>query len=122
MKKVLIIEDNNDNSRLLTIALTRAGYDVISAQSGEDGCLLVGTPGILFILLDINLPGMDGFNVMSRLRDRPGGHPPVIAITSHAMTGDRERILSAGFCGYFEKPFDPVTIVDGIHRVLGLKS
>jgi len=115
MNKVLVIEDNNDSSRLLTLALTRAGYDVISADSGEDGCLLVGTPGILFILLDINLPRMDGFEVMRRLCDRPGGHPPVIAVTSHAMAGDRERILSAGFSGYF-------TIVEHIHRVLGLKK
>jgi CheY-like chemotaxis protein len=120
MRTVLIIEDNKDNLKIVTYALQRAGYTVISAESGEEGFALALKERPFFILMDINLPGMDGLETTKRIRSSEiDGTIPIIAITSYAMTGDRERILAAGCNGYFEKPIDPITIVEQIHKVLG---
>ena len=121
MKKVLIIEDNPDNLKILHYALRRADYEVISAERGEQGVELVVREEPFFILLDINLPGIDGIETARRIRaSRSDGHIPIIAITSYAMAGDRERILAAGCNGYIEKPIDPITLVERIHRILGI--
>jgi CheY-like chemotaxis protein len=120
MRTVLIIEDNKDNLKIVTYALQRAGYTVISAESGEEGFALAVKERPFFILMDINLPGMDGLETTKRIRSSEiDGTIPIIAITSYAMTGDRERILAAGCNGYFEKPIDPITIVEQIHKILG---
>ncbi len=120
MDTVLVIEDNKDNLRILTYALERAGYTVIAAESGEEGFLLALKERPLFILMDINLPGMDGLETTKRIRSSgANGSMPIIAITSYAMSGDRERILAAGCNGYIEKPIDPITIVAQLHKLLG---
>jgi len=123
MKKVLVIEDNSDNQRLITYVLKRSGYDVISAETGEDGVELAVKERPFFIIVDINLPGMDGIEVARVLR---GGETcsttPIIAITSHAMAGDRERLMAAGCNAYFEKPIDPITIMECIHAAIGVGS
>jgi two-component system, cell cycle response regulator DivK len=119
MHTVLVIEDNKDNLKIVTYALQRAGYTVIAAESGEEGFDLALTKKPLFILMDINLPGMDGLETTIRIRgSESNGSIPIIAITSYAMSGDRERILAAGCNGYFEKPIDPITIVEQIHAIL----
>ena len=119
MRTVLIIEDNKDNLKIVTYALQRAGYTVIAAESGEEGYTLALEKRPFFILMDINLPGLDGLETTKRIRSSEiDGNIPIIAITSYAMTGDRERILAAGCNGYFEKPIDPITIVDQIHKIL----
>ena len=119
MRTVLIIEDNKDNLKIVTYALQRAGYTVIAAESGEEGYTLALEKRPFFILMDINLPGLDGLETTRRIRSSEiDGNIPIIAITSYAMTGDRERILDAGCNGYFEKPIDPITIVDQIHKIL----
>ncbi|OGR19446.1 MAG: two-component system response regulator [Desulfobacterales bacterium GWB2_56_26] len=119
MRTVLIIEDNKDNLKIVTYALQRAGYTVIAAESGEEGYTLALEKRPFFILMDINLPGLDGLETTRRIRSSEiDGNIPIIAITSYAMTGDRERILAAGCNGYFEKPIDPITIVDQIHKIL----
>jgi len=119
MRTVLIIEDNKDNLKIATYALQRAGYAVIAAESGEEGYALALKERPCFILMDINLPGIDGIETTKRIRSsEANGRIPIIAITSYAMTGDRERILAAGCNGYFEKPIDPITIVDQIHKLL----
>ncbi len=118
MKKVLVIEDNRDSLRLITYALSRGGYEVLSAPTGEEGVALALREEPFFIIVDINLPGIDGFETARRIRGKGRG-APLIAITSHAMTGDRERIMAAGFAAYFEKPINPLTIVEDIHRVIG---
>jgi CheY-like chemotaxis protein len=119
MRTVLIIEDNKDNLKIVTYALQRAGYTVIAAESGEEGYVLALKERPLFILMDINLPGIDGIETTKRIRSsEANGNIPIIAITSYAMSGDRERILAAGCNGYFEKPIDPITIVDQIHKLL----
>ncbi len=119
MRTVLVIEDNKDNLKIVTYALQRAGYTVIFAESGEEGFELALKERPFFILMDINLPGIDGLETTKRIRSSEAdGSIPIIAITSYAMTGDRERILAAGCNGYFEKPIDPITIVEQIHKIL----
>ncbi|MEW6600046.1 MAG: response regulator [Nitrospirota bacterium] len=121
MKKVLVIEDNMDNTRLITYALRRHGYEVDSASTGEDGVDLAVRSDHCFIIVDINLPGIDGLETIRRIRDSEAdGEVPIIAITSYAMQGDMEKILEAGCSAYFEKPIDPLTIVDCIHKSIGL--
>lgn len=120
MRTVLVIEDNRDNLKIVTYALERAGYTVIAAESGEDGFELAQKEKPLFILMDIDLPGMDGLETAKRIRSsEANGSIPIFAITSYAMSGDRERILAAGCNGSFEKPIDPITIVEQIHTILG---
>lgn len=120
MKNVLVIEDNKDNLRLITYALKRSGYGVIAAETGELGIELALKEIPFFIVVDINLPGIDGFEVTKQLRCFEATSTiPIVAITSHAMVGDRERVMGAGCNGYFEKPFDPLTIVEKIHAAIG---
>lgn len=119
MKRALVIEDHPDNLRLMEYALRHAGYEVVAAMSGEDGVRMALESSFAFIVTDINLPGLDGYEVVRRIRRSPAhGAVPIIAITSHAMAGDRERILGCGCNGYFEKPIDPLTIVARIHQLL----
>ncbi len=123
MKTVLVVEDNQDNLQIITYALRHAGYGVISAETGEDGVELAIANKPFFIVMDINLPGIDGIEATRRIRASGiGGAIPVIAITSYAMMGDREKIMSAGCNGYFEKPFDPLTIVAQIHKIIGVTA
>jgi len=121
MKRVLVVEDNRDNLKLVTYSLERAGYTVLSAETGEEGVELAIRERPFFILMDIQLPGIDGLEATRRIRaSEADGDVPIIAITSFAMRGDMERLLAAGCNGYFEKPIDPLTIVEKIHKVLGL--
>lgn len=119
MKRALVIEDNHDNLRLISYALKRGGYEVISAETGEAGVDLARKEKPSFVIVDINLPGIDGFEVTRRIRrSELGRSVPIIAITSHAMFGDREKIIASGCNGYFEKPIDPLTIMDKIHEII----
>ena len=119
MKKVLVVEDNPDNMELVTLALHHSGYQVIQAWTGEEGVELAIKEHPYFILMDIALPGIDGIEATRRIRaSSANGNTPIIAVTSYAMRGDMENILSAGCSGYFEKPIDPLRIVDDIHKIL----
>jgi len=119
MKKVLVIEDNKDNLKIIEYALKRAGYEVVAAQRGEDGVELAKKRQFYFIIMDINLPGMDGIEATRQIRNsKADGNVPVIAITSYAMAGDRERIMKAGCTGYIEKPIDPISIIEEIHKII----
>jgi CheY-like chemotaxis protein len=121
MKKVLVVEDNKDNLRLISYSLRRAGYQVVPAESGERGVELAVSEHPFFIVMDINLPGIDGLEASRRIRQQgEGGEVPIVAITSYAMYGDRDRIIDAGCTAYFEKPIDPLTIVERIHRAIGV--
>ncbi|MBA4374311.1 MAG: response regulator [Thermodesulfovibrio sp.] len=122
MKRVLVIEDNKDNLQLITYALERSGYQVISALTGEEGVELAIREKPFFIIMDINLPGIDGIETTRRIRiSAPHGDMPIVAITSYAMSGDMKRIIESGCNAYFEKPIDPLTIVDKIHERLGIR-
>jgi CheY-like chemotaxis protein len=123
MKKVLVIEDNLDNMRLISYALHRNGYAVVSADTGEEGVELAIREIPYFIIMDINLPGIDGLEATRRIRaSEADGNVPIIAITSFAMYGDRDKVLEAGCTAYFEKPIDPLTIVEKIHAAIGVKG
>jgi CheY-like chemotaxis protein len=120
-KKVLVIEDNKDNMRLIVYALERSGYEVVPAWTGEEGVELAMKERPFFIIVDIGLPGIDGVEVTRRIRNSPiNGEVPIVAITSFAMAGDADRILKAGCTAYFEKPIDPLTIIEKIHKAIGL--
>jgi len=111
-KKILIIEDNEQNLYLVTFILEKNGYDVIQARSGEEGVTLADKNEPDLILLDIQLPVMDGYSVARALRKNPVlKKKPIIAVTSFAMPGDREEALAAGCSGYIEKPIDPDTFM-----------
>jgi CheY-like chemotaxis protein len=119
MKKVLVIEDNPDNLRLITYPLQRCGYEVVSAVTGEDGVDMALLEEFAFILMDIDLPGMNGVEATIKIRSSEKRKTvPIIAITSYAMLGDREKILAAGCNGYFEKPIDPLAIMEKIHKIV----
>jgi CheY-like chemotaxis protein len=119
MRKVLVVEDNKDNLELITYALKRAGYEVIAAETGEEGVELAIKERPFFIIMDINLPGIDGLEATRRIRNSEAdGRIPIIAITSYAMRGDMEKVLAAGCNGYFEKPIDPLTIMGQINELL----
>jgi len=123
MKKVLVVEDNRYNMRLITYVLQRNGYEVIPAETGEEAIELAIRERPFFIIVDINLPGIDGLEATRRIRSaETDGSIPIIAITSYAMSGDSDQILQAGCTAYFEKPFDPLNIIDKIHAVIGVKN
>ncbi len=116
---ILLIEDNNQNRYLTTFILEQRGHEVVPAVSGPDGLVLAAKIRPDLILLDIQLPGMDGHAVARALKSDPHlKHIPIIAVTSYAMVGDREKSLEAGAEGYIEKPINPETFVDEIERFL----
>ncbi len=119
MKKVLVIEDNEKNMYLICFILERMGLFPIRATSGEEGVerALADRPDL--ILMDIQLPGIDGREAVRRIRQAEAGKTvPIVAITSYAMAGDRERLLQAGCTGYIEKPINPETIMPEISAFL----
>ena len=121
MERVLVIEDNRDNLRLITYALNRSGYEVVSAETGEEGVQLALAERPFFIVMDLDLPGIDGYRATRNIRDAETGNPiPIIAVTSYAMVGDREKAIASGCNGYIEKPIDPLTVVERIHEALRL--
>jgi two-component system cell cycle response regulator DivK len=101
--RVLIVEDNERNAKLVRDVLSHAGMDVVCAGSGEECLGLAGDVDV--VLMDIDLPGMSGVEALAALRAR-GVVAPVCALTALAMTDDRARLLAAGFDGYLEKPID----------------
>lgn len=120
---VLLIEDNEQNRYLTTFLLERNGYHVICAVDGPRGIALAKELNADLILLDIQLPGMDGYEVAQALRAMaPLRNTPIIAVTSYAMVGDREKTIAAGCNGYIEKPINPETFVDEIGKFLPYQS
>jgi two-component system cell cycle response regulator DivK len=105
LSRILVVEDNPKNLKLVRDVLTYSGYEVIEATSGEDGVRLAGEVAPDLILMDLQLPGIDGAEALRRIRaSDPGSGVPVVAVTAFAMHDDRERAFDAGFDGYVEKP------------------
>jgi len=120
-RKALIIEDNDQNLYLATFLLENSGFEVIAARDGPEALDLVKISNPDVILLDIQLPGMDGFEVLDIIRKFPLlADIPIIAVTSHAMSGDRERMLAAGCNDYIEKPINPDLFVSQIEQNLNM--
>lgn len=117
--RLLIIEDNEQNLYLMQFLLEKSGFEVVLARNGNEGIEMALQCKPQAILLDIQLPVMDGYAVAAALRKhRDLSETPIIAVTSYAMVGDRERILASGATDYIEKPIDPETFVDRIRRHL----
>jgi len=113
--KILLIEDNEMNRYLATFLLEEHGFAVIHAADGPTGLELASRERFDLILLDIQLPLMDGHAVARALRANPAlADVPIVAVTSYAMAGDREEAMTAGCDGYLEKPIDPETFVSDI--------
>lgn len=117
--RLLIIEDNEQNLYLMRFLLERSGFAIIGAEDGRKGIDMALGCQPLAILLDIQLPEMDGYAVATELKKhRELDSVPIIAVTSYAMVGDREQILAAGATGYIEKPINPETFVAEIIHYL----
>jgi two-component system, cell cycle response regulator DivK len=111
-RSILLIEDNEQNRYLLTFLLEQHGYKVLSVADGVRGIEAARTFVPTLILLDIQLPTMDGYCVARTLRQNDALRGiPIIAVTSYAMAGDREKALEAGCTGYIEKPINPETFI-----------
>jgi CheY-like chemotaxis protein len=118
-RTILIIEDNEQNRYLAAFLLKASGYTIVEAADAPRGIELAVSNRPDLILLDIQLPMMDGYSVAKALRDSPGlSAIPIIAVTSYAMAGDREKALAAGCDGYIEKPINPDTFVSEVERFL----
>ncbi len=120
MKTIAVVEDNADN-RLLLRALLDERYDIVEFETGADAIAGLAHAGAELVLLDISLPGMDGIEVLTRLREDARTFPlPIVALTAHAMAGDRETYLRAGFDDYVTKPIvDETVLFDAIDRQIG---
>ena len=119
MTRILMVEDNQDNLLLATLLLAPLRVELRAAPDGPSGIALAQAEAFDLILLDIQLPGMDGYQVARALRAMPRlAATPIVAITSYAMAGDREKALSMGFTGYLEKPIDPETFTRTIAAFL----
>lgn len=118
-QKVLVIEDNDQNLYLVTFLLEQGGFDVVAARNGQDGIDMACRESPALILLDIQLPLMNGYEVASRLRQIDSIKSiPIIAVTSYAMVGDRDKAIEAGCTGYIEKPIDPETFMDEVKQYI----
>ncbi len=116
---IVLIEDNEKNRYLTTFLLEKYGYQVFQAVDGKTGIALVQQIKPELVLLDIQLPEMDGYAIARELTNNPDvKHIPIVAVTSYAMVGDREKILEAGCAGYIEKPINPATFVSEIEKYL----
>ena len=117
--RVLLIEDNEANRYLATYLLEHDGFHVTHAPDGPSGIDRASRESFDIILIDIQLPGMDGYAVTAALRTNPAlSGVPMVAVTSYAMHGDREKALAAGCTGYIEKPVNPLTFVSEVRGQL----
>lgn len=117
--KVLVVEDNERNMYLVTFILEAHGYEVIQAENGRVGIEKAVQTKPDLILLDIQLPEMDGYAVARELKANTELiDTPIVAVTSYAMVGDKEEILASGCNGYIEKPIDPETFMEQVERHL----
>jgi CheY-like chemotaxis protein len=118
-RTVVVVEDNVRSRRLVRDLLELNGFRPVEAESAEDGLAMVRSHPPSLVLLDIQLPGMDGEAALRALRDDPGTCTiPVVAVTAYAMRGDEERLLAAGFDGYIAKPIDTRTFVPLLEGIL----
>src|SRR6202795_3955978 len=117
--RILYVEDNDDNVYVLKNRLTRAGHTVLVATDGAGGVTMAATEQPDMILMDLSLPGIDGWEATRRIKAAPETrHIPVIALTAHAMTGDREKALAAGCDDFDTKPVELTRLLGKIRALL----
>jgi CheY-like chemotaxis protein len=120
MSRVLVVEDDEKSARLMCELFSIKGYEPTTAATGAEAVALAASLRPRLILMDIQLPDMDGSAVLRSLRDNPDTREiPVVAVTAFAMSGDRERLLADGFDGYLSKPIDVATLVDEMAALMG---
>src|SRR4026208_30063 len=118
-KRILVIEDHEENRRLLRAVLTGLGSELVEAFTGEDGVVAAENERPDLILMDIQLPGIDGYETTRRIKAKQAlNHIPVIAVTSYALSGDDVKAFAAGCDSYVTKPFDPAELVEKIRGYL----
>ena len=123
MKTILLVEDNGSNMYLITFILTKNGYNVLQAFRGEEGVQIALKEKLDLIIMDIQLPDIDGYEATKRIRaSKADCNVPIIALTSYAMAGDEEKALSGGFTGYLTKPIDPTTFMQEIEKHLYVET
>jgi two-component system, cell cycle response regulator DivK len=119
-ERVLLVEDNEKNMKLLRDVLTVKGYVVLEATTGEEAVMRAAEDDPGLVLMDVQLPGIDGVEALRRVRaDVRTRRIPVLALTAQAMDGDRERFLAAGFDGYLSKPVDIVELLATVASYVG---
>jgi two-component system cell cycle response regulator DivK len=119
--RILVVEDNPKNMKLVRDVLQFSGFEVIEATSGEDGVRMAEESSPDLILMDLQLPGIDGAEALRRIRGgRRADHVPVVAVTAFAMDADRELAFASGFNGYVEKPINVRRLPQQIHDFLTL--
>jgi len=120
MAKILLVEDNEMNRDMLSRRLTRRGYEVVLALDGEEGVAMAQSEAPALILMDMSLPGLDGWEATRRIKAAPETRAiPVIALTAHAMSGDREKAVAAGCDDFDTKPVDLARLLEKIETLLG---
>jgi two-component system cell cycle response regulator DivK len=118
-RRILVVEDNTKNLKLVRDVLQFAGFEIIEATTGEDGVELMATEHPDLVLMDLQLPGIDGAEALRQIREMPGvGQVPVLAVTAFVMDEDRRRASQAGFDGYVEKPISVRGLTDQVRALL----
>ena len=118
-RRILVVEDQEDNRYIMRDLLTSAGYEMIEAVTGEAGVALAETARPDLILMDIQLPGLDGYEATRRIKANPALRQiPIIAVTSYALSGDDQKARDAGCDGYVAKPFSPRALLARIREFL----
>jgi two-component system, cell cycle response regulator DivK len=116
-ESVLVVEDNEKNMKLVRDVLQATGYGTLEATTGEEAVEVARSHSPALVLMDVQLPGIDGVEALTRLReDERTASIPVLALTAQAMYGDRERFLDAGFDGYLSKPIDVVELLQTVRE------
>ena len=118
-KRILVVEDHEENRRIMRDLLTSAGYEMIEAITGEEGVTLVERERPDLVLMDIQLPGLDGYEATRRIKANPALRQiPIIAVTSYALSGDDVKAFEAGCDAYISKPFSPRALLAKIREYL----
>jgi len=124
--RILVVEDNPKNLKLVRDVLQFSGYEVVEASSGEDSVRLADEALPDLILMDLQLPGIDGVEALQRIRARSGrsgaAAVPVLAVTAFAMDQDRQRAFASGFDGYVEKPINVRGLLQQVGELLGRRA
>ena len=118
-QRILLVEDNENNRYLARYLLERAGFEIEVATDGKQGLEKARAGGFDLVILDIQMPEMDGYEVAAALRSAPAtAHVPLVGVSSFAMAGDRAKAMRLGFAGYIEKPINPDTFAREIKGLL----
>ena len=116
-ERVLIVEDNEKNMKLVRDVLQATGYSTLEATTGEEAVELALSQAPALVLMDVQLPGIDGVEALERMRQNERtASIPALAVTAQAMSGDRERFLEAGFDGYLAKPVDVHELIEAVRE------